>query len=221
VAIGQLAAKQAEIERLRQGSIDETTVRIDSTRQLLEEAENDESRTYILQSFARQLRDGSPRKDPLTPFDERLASGVHESATFLGGALGKYPTKVDLSGIDLHGHYWHGAHLNDVLVRDSDLRAVDLSDASLVNAYLEDSSMECANLRGADISGAHLAGADLRSANLQELDLTSVDGLTNSQIVGASWDETTLFPASVDVDALPASDPYIDARTCARDHLLD
>ena len=54
-AQGQLAAKHQEIERLRQGSIDDTTVQIDSTRQLLKEAESVEARTFILQSFDPQF----------------------------------------------------------------------------------------------------------------------------------------------------------------------
>lgn len=218
-ALGQLAIKQEEIQRLRQGSIDEVMVRIDSTRQLLSEAADGEARTEILRSFARRLRDDSRRATPLASFHQPLPSGVAESAVFLSRELSKDSTKVDLNGIDLHGQYWRAAHLNNSLLRDSDLRAVDLSSSSLVNTYFEGATLKCADLHGADLTDTHLADADLSFANLQGLDLSQTDGLTNSQLAGASYDTQTLFPETVDIDALEPPTSYSDASACAVEHL--
>jgi uncharacterized protein YjbI with pentapeptide repeats len=220
-ALGQLEIKQAEIERIQRGSIDEVTVRIDSTRQLLANAADVDARTEILRSFARRLRDDSRRATPLTSFHQPLPSGLSESAAFLSTELHQDSTKVDLSGIDLHGHYWHGAHLNNSLLRYSDLRAVDLSNSSLVNTYFEGAALKCADLHEADLTDTHLDGADLSFTNLRSLDLSTTDGLTNAQLTGASYDDQTLFPDSVKREELAPSAAYADTRTCAVDHLRD
>jgi uncharacterized protein YjbI with pentapeptide repeats len=79
-----------------------------------------------------------------------------------------------------------GADLAGADLRGRDLRGVNLRGAVLIGA----------DLRGADLRLADLAGADLRGADLGGADLRGSLFLTQSQLVSASGDRTTMLSPS-------------------------
>ena len=93
------------------------------------------------------------------------------------------------------------------------LSGVDMRDADLYWALLHDADLSGANLERACLRGATLDGAVLRGANLMHADLgtdnlggsTSLLGtdlrdteLRWTNLAGAAYDETTLFPKGFD-----------------------
>lgn len=193
-------------------------LRLAAARSAFERASTTAVQAQVLRNYARVIREGSKRAQPLANFHTALPSGTYEDVAFIRSALKVLPTNIDLSSADLHGVDWTGAALDRILLRDADLRAVTITGGSLAGASLEGASLSCANLEGANLSDVRLDDqVDLSCANLRGVDLSETE-LSTEQLLGSDWDADTAFPETVDPSIWEKA-PYTSARNCARLHL--
>lgn len=80
------------------------------------------------------------------------------------------------------------------------LAGINLSQVDLVEADLAGQNLRCANLEGASLAGADLRRANLSGANLAGANLTRAM-LDGAQLRGATYDDRTVFPRDLDVEA--------------------
>lgn len=80
------------------------------------------------------------------------------------------------------------------------LSGINLSHVDLVEADLAGQNLRCANLEGASLTGADLRKANLSGANLAGANLTRAM-LDGAQLRGATYDDRTVFPRDLDVEA--------------------
>lgn len=109
------------------------------------------------------------------------------------------PPSVFNGPLDLGGANLNAADLSGMALTTVNLHGADLSHANLCDTTLIDSDLTLANLSHADLRGALLdncsvAGAKMDSAKLHNADLTGGQGAVVDQMIGAFFDETTLFP---------------------------
>jgi hypothetical protein len=83
------------------------------------------------------------------------------------------------------------------------LAGLNLSQIDLVEADLAGQNLRCANLEGASLAGADLRRANLTGANLAGANLARAM-LAGAQLRGATYDDRTIFPRDLDIEAAGA-----------------
>jgi hypothetical protein len=184
---------------------------------------------------------------PIVPDDNRYAANELRALVNLRAdveALGLDATpvtpgpSVDLSSVQLFGQSWRGidfswlaghyfvgmdlrgANLSESVWGGSDLSRAFLQCADFTKAKLIGANLEGADLRGATLIDAKLTGAKLAGADLRAADLSGVKGLSDEQLKGVIWDETT---AGLEEYELPPPGPLSTAPpdtdgTCIGDY---
>jgi uncharacterized protein YjbI with pentapeptide repeats len=81
----------------------------------------------------------------------------------------------------------------------------DLRNAVFESAILKDVSFVNVNLQGARFMNSVVTGANFTSADLRGADLRGAQGLEFSQVQGATFDRSTLFPPHLGPDIVGAA----------------
>lgn len=103
--------------------------------------------------------------------------------------------------LDAANAHMEGAGFRKADLTDADFQGANLRSIKAMGATFTGANLRKADLREAELPGALLEGADLRDADLRGANLLGAD-LTGALIKGAWTNRNTLWPSTVDAEAL-------------------
>jgi pentapeptide repeat protein len=145
----------------------------------------------VLSAYVRRYQRSDSEPQERAPYDVQAAVSV----------LGRRTTAhdegriIDLSGADLRFLRIDGANLRDAFMQDVDLTEAQVAETDLTRAVFQNARVG-AIFGQTDLSESHLWGADFTGAMF----------LFNTRFEGAEYDDSTVWPPSVDPAALGATD---------------
>ncbi len=212
-AARQVAADDLRAQEERLQAYLEDMARLLIDEDLLDSAEDDESRFLARARTLAVLREaGDDQKQVVVSFlAESGIAGSRNGADPVVSLANANLAGADLAQVD----YLEGADLTEAdlsnasIIKELDganltraqLDGADLTDVLLRRAYLNDSDLTNANLKRANLREANLEDADLTGADLSEADLEGATGVTVEELEEqAASLETAIMPGGTEHD---------------------